>query len=34
MQDPQKAENTSQEILAYGEIHFSGLSNKEIILFE
>lgn len=34
MQDLQKAENMSREILAYGEIHFSGLSNKEVILFK
>lgn len=34
MQDLQKAQNVSGEILAYGEIHFSGLSNKEVILFK
>lgn len=34
MQDLQKAQNVSPEILAYGEIHFSGLSNKEVILFK
>lgn len=34
MQDLQKAENMSWEILAYGEIHFSGLSNNEVILFK
>lgn len=34
MQDLQKAQNVSREIIAYGEIHFSGLSNKEVILFK